>query len=1678
MTHSLMLGSQDNGLSVAQRAWMMRFDGAVVTREFKTKATEVLVFDVQAKWLGRQGASFDQWDDGQDKRRHVEALFQLFIVSIAKMTDSYLASDGAMFQNAKSPFKLFIETVLCDPEYERGAADIDYDAQQREWTAQMLTEVYRGNVTAEKLLSHMSSLDANSAEQLNKIQFMNGYAHRRVASYRFWVFINEPTVSLAESILEVFKKCCDRETERLSHDKLAADAGTRSKKRAAAGGGSKQRTGGEISSAVVADLINPQERYWLLNTPTTYVFAVGSYLSKRSLSHTKKDDIAFSARMPVHNPQNEAHPRNVFSARRYFTDCARKRTDIDKSQRTLDRYYNRDTNEWSFTNARANCVLVIGSESWKNRSLLTKYTPHYQLLNIEPRLAWNPRLDYNNVSMHEVLGMPPALPTAPLVLAPQAAATATAVRAPAIAAAAGGGSSIADDDDDNDSLSELSGVDVLVVQPLDEALAAGPMEHFQPARGGSDDNDDNDEESDSSEGAIEELRREFSRALLGPVENMADANRAVELENMPPPSREAAREAREREQAEAEENYALMLQLDMRDLQARQRAAEVASHGQLGGTSATVCHEMRVRYFINELPRIEATVAPGERQLERLKMSVRGIDEYIAKAKSPHANVSGPHQAMNGWAMEQRRLGEMRFQRKLPFIDTRLSVFAHMVMQVYADAENLCAMHTSHDVLFLLYVASRSALLYDRDVLRNNVLLFGEHATSKSFALTELCKKMLIPNTFLSVTSQSSQASATDTHTNDLVMIHEELQQSLISKSSRDNEMQDAFKDSLTRGASSRLFCYLADNGRRQQLVSQSEKNMVVFGACNLKREQIADPIADRMIMCHQVPRNRVGASIAQTMASRFNRSHEQSSAVATMQHDYYLRQVIHNDVEKFIMLGLLSEPHLECFKPIYNFYEQVLNVQFSVCVKRRQSDQLRMMLRSLVIMSAIEWLYNSPAGFCYGMSYSPYHLLLLEPMLHDTEELVYFVLDMCRHTLVDPNQEALIEFMRTVWIPELLTKAVPSLSAARAAAACPGGSETQSKSIDDMADLNAAAAAGTTAAAASTTAPLAISAEQAKKETDSLTVFFRSKVITTTATSSTTTGGVAQRTNVKRTDVFQAAVSATESPELRAEVEREVQAQLDRMAALPDNLGALGLTVTEMMERADREHAINGRMAAAAAKKSSGKVAAATELGPNERRVVDYNYFVLPEKKSVLATAIATHMQAINFRRAMSAQTIIDVFDQMSRQTIPTKQFKRAAPGQWPPVAVDSKARYDARSSQPLQFVGGCVAFHSSLAFFERGSPHEHAINQCMNQFTPVGFFIAGRPVSDKMPHLAYVRRSMQTRRIPFVVNGKMTVQIGMSYNRYSTIKRLEWLGIPLTEVAKRQFDPIYSDAYARSLPGAVVAEPMIYPDDQIKRDVMDARRNMDVQQLSAAGISVDAYGNRLGRIADTAAEPTWQLSARERALMAVSASAYAERVVYTEEDYHTDKTESALFDRDTIARIDLSAYNDPTVTRAPAGSRQVRPPPVYRADDGDDDFDGARVPAKRVHDATVARAATTSELPPSIASKTPATGANGMQIDSYAEDVEQLEREQRWQAQGFRHRSVLPNSLSNLEPPALDQSDDDDNAEDDAAEQEEEEEEEEDPEEVPAPKDPPRYTTVSAFPWLFQQQQARQQI
>jgi len=1608
MTDSITPASQDGGLSVAQRAWHLSFDDAVVDREFKTRATEVLVFEVRAEWLGRRHASFDQWGDGNESTLHMEAFFQLFIAGLAHLTTSYRRTNTDLLSNPKCPIRVFLETVLRDEADAARVSENDYDAQQRVYVAGLLEKWYKGAVTKDELLRR--NMAGMSNEMLKKIHFMNGVDERKVTSYRFWVMIDEPQIKLADAILCVFETCCKMEEERTAQDKLAVD-----QKR------SRKRANGDVGAAnpakeALTDLIAPDERYFLINEPPKLVFISGTYLrDQRILKHV--EDAAFSGRVPIKNAENPVNPAKVFSVRRHFQDCV-QRKDIDVRQRTLDRYFNANTGLWSFRRARPNCVLIVGAEHWQGKTLLNMYTPDFQRRTIEPRLRWNQksRRDFAFTRRYDTLidGSAP-MSAADFAEAERQRVARAVPPLPAAAAAV----AVAADAMDEDTYSEVD----FEEESIRDNVGAD-REPAAPAVQAVDEDGDDDNDDDASSADLER-RMAASRALrAAPAVEQEDDDEVVVPAAPAVPEVPLTKEQLEQLENEKQQEYMLALRMGFQDIRVRQREEELANNGTLGGTEATVCHEMRSRYFLNELPKVEAIPDRAERTRERLKLQMRSLEEYVDKATGIHSNVSRPHQALNSWACEQRSLGRMRFLRKMQFIDPRLSLFAHKVMLVYSDAEHLMAVHTSHDVLFLLYVSSRSALLYDRDTLRNNVLLYGEHATSKSFPLTELCKKMLVKDTYLSVTSQSRQAANTDTHTNDLVCVHEELQQCMISKNTKEGDMQDTFKDQLTRGASSRLLCHLALNGSRRQVVTHSEKNMVLFGACNLPLEAIAEPIVDRMLTMNQVPRTRLGVSIAQKMSIACASRHRKQTEIAEMKHDYELRQFIHNEVEKLIMIGSIVEPYLDCFSPIYEYYETMLKREFSVPVGRRQFDQLRMMLRSVTIMSAIEWLYNSPASPCYEMDYSHYHLMLLEPMLHDTEELVYFVLDMCRHTLIDPNQEALIEFLRVIWIPEKVATRIPALK------------EPCKAYFEKTVSGNASAAktAPPPAAAATPTPP---------PQKPPQTVPEANRWSTDTSGDDRLVSALADEIIQKRlaeeakadaiaTKVLSDAIDGLFLHKTSSGVHT---AAVDASAAKHDNTSP---------DTAGAAHVVSPvNTMVETAKKATKTTTEKANGGPGFLR--NYNYISLEQSVKNLSVSLAAHMKTTGFRRAMSPTTIQAILHKMADQKTPTKQYVRAPLLTWPPVSALNDERNFAIQSNQLQIgPDQKVMLHSSLAFFERGSPHEYAIEQCMNQYTPAGFFIAGRPVSDQIPHLAYVRPSVQTQRRPEVYEDGRLVPIDMSYNVYSTQSRLEYLGMPLTQLNYNRFDPLVSDGFAKTMPNAIAPQTMVYPDDMIAHDLEVVKRNMMFRQLNAAGRRKDAFGNEIvGKQQRIVADDDNEFENDEMtdAMRKFQTREYKTRRVFTGDE---ELRSNAFYDAKQIGTLDLgSIKNDSTIVL------RNKDAAVVAVDDDDDDIDDKVAPEKRV----VRR----FPIPPLSTEKELALGGGGG-INKFATEIQRLDAATRWCEQGNRS-VVIPDSHSNMAL-ALDDSgsaDDDDEDQCDI--------DEEDPQEYVKPT-----TVIKTKPWYAQ--------
>jgi hypothetical protein len=282
---------------------------------------------------------------------------------------------------------------------------------------------------------------------------------------------------------------------------------------------------------------------------------------------------------------------------------------------------------------------------------------------------------------------------------------------------------------------------------------------------------------------------------------------------------------------------------------------------------ASAAHEMRARHCSFDLSLSLIDVFDGSD-------SLRLIDEYVEKTTDRFAFFSPAHRKMNAWAELQRRQNQLRFRRNSSLLD------ADPLAQFFADATAL-GVRYSLETCFLLYVASHSTLvgehaLYKR-TFRNNILLFGEQrAAGDVRPLTELCETFLIPDTFVSTLpprhklSPSASRPYTLAYT-DMVVVHEKL-----------------FKSPV---------------GGRWLIDGFTSELCVTFGTCDLKHEQLSQN--------HHVARVPHPTVLSGAMTLTLDESCDIRS---DLQHDYRLRQLIRNDVEKLITCGAIAEPDLSVF--------------------------------------------------------------------------------------------------------------------------------------------------------------------------------------------------------------------------------------------------------------------------------------------------------------------------------------------------------------------------------------------------------------------------------------------------------------------------------------------------------------------------------------------------------------------------------------------------------------------------------------------------------------------------------------------------------------------------------------------------------------------------------------------
>jgi hypothetical protein len=441
--------------------------------------------------------------------------------------------------------------------------------------------------------------------------------------------------------------------------------------------------------------------------------------------------------------------------------------------------------------------------------------------------------------------------------------------------------------------------------------------------------------------------------------------------------------------------------------------AQLAAHDFLGAApqrssttnDSTTLLDTLSAHFASKLQECAALPTAAQRAQRRLTIQDAAMAVYEDRLAQPdvacHSQTS--QTILRYWSSERRAATTIDYTQDVPN-DGELTAFGRMVTTLLFEYERLHFVHSSHLDVLLLELAVCNSYWHARE-LHLNVLLLNDPDQGKSFSL-ELVTQRAITHSVLSASRVTAAAHSVDGDHNDRVLSFDEYPQPLLvaprgAGSSRaiDEEKQRLSKCSVTTLA----LRTGSNNTRRQQSVSESEQIGVTLAASNVPRHRVNAAMASRFAVrvSEQQLHRADGVTVEQRDAARAADESTQRLApqrLVAVNRQRWL-QFLHREVEKQIKTHALHDVTLPVFDVCRAVVERFVRTHLGVRMPPRSIRRVRLVARTLVVRQALWRLQLQPA------TYRPSLLADADLHLHDTEELVYFALEMMASEFVNTSE-------------------------------------------------------------------------------------------------------------------------------------------------------------------------------------------------------------------------------------------------------------------------------------------------------------------------------------------------------------------------------------------------------------------------------------------------------------------------------------------------------------------------------------------------------------------------------------------------------------------------------------------------------------------------------------------------
>lgn len=962
---------------------------------------EVLVLNIPNERFSHSAFTFGEFDELLPGAQQMRSILHLALRSAMQLIGPRLNPTGSNDSTHSGfPIDVCLEPIFEDLHYKHEPTANEH---QRARVMEMMKTAYRD----EQLFVEAAAGNVHRDDELVNSRFLRGMRERRVIGWRLWFFVRESTASLAKAIVAQLSLQFNAQMEKESSTRPMGEQPEFQRRM-------KNNNGNQQAALSDKSQIGPTDQNWHIDSPVALLDHIAVYSGDTRLGPTGEDrSLALDSKTPFSNECNILYPGKVFSPEALFKRIAKDER-IDLRQRDSKCYYKEGGKEYKFPYNTS--VVRLDPSQIPLPVFMQMYLPTYQYKHIEPLFApYVPATVPDNDEMYDDDGE--SLDDLDIVNDRVAAVT------------------LGDRDDVSDSTvnGELGGgggeavaeAIIHVVQNSTNAKSRRQSELDARVRRRQQEDEEQAAADDDDDDDIADKERDRNGAVRRPMppQGTIEITPLVPLPHQVRTAAEAKRDA---------ENMLLMMRFAVSKKPNEDALCAVGRNE--GGLRKQQTHVLRQTYFHGVFPRVMSIPEREVRARAFAQAQIKAIDSYASSCTSPFSNVSPAHKAINRSLEDRRSRNQLHFLGDYTYFDERMSFFATQMARDFRAYEDVMNIHTAHVEAHLTLLVAYGAYQY-RLGLRNHLLFYGEAGVTKSF-VAELPNIYFINKTVTVVTSTSDRAGDIDDNDNDRVMIWHEMPLDKITGGSgsgkhgrtggKGTDQCDNFKMILSEGRSNRQVLQIQGDGRRLNVEMYSEKQQAYIMCTNAYNGVLDPAAADRVTAIHQTLRNRAdGESMAEKQfKSMMASSHEKTKREAPLMADLQLMQIILNDVEKLIMLGALPKPSLRAYQYIWRTYANTLKDNYAISLPPRNILKAEGFLRIQVLRNAIRWLYCSPTSRFYRQQYNVYHLLMLAPMMKDSAEQVFCMLDLLREQALEPMQKAILHAVREKFGKERIEEA------------------------------------------------------------------------------------------------------------------------------------------------------------------------------------------------------------------------------------------------------------------------------------------------------------------------------------------------------------------------------------------------------------------------------------------------------------------------------------------------------------------------------------------------------------------------------------------------------------------------------------------------------------------------------